>query len=402
MLDVKHAEKIIFQETLKTVIERIPLQEATGRVLAEDIIADRDLPPYNRVTMDGIAVYYNCIEKGIKTFKIKGTQAAGDECIEIYQEDECVEIMTGAALPKSCDTIIRYEDLEVKDGKATITIDNIRRGQNVHYKGTDKHKKQVLAEAGQLITPAMINTAASVGMYKINVRSLPRIAVVSTGDELVAIDEQPNDFQIRRSNGYAIAATLLQQYRIQAEILHISDDKAAIKEAISHCLNNNDVLILSGGVSMGKYDYLPQVFKELHVAELFHKVAQRPGKPFWFGVNPDHKQVFAFPGNPVSAFMCMHRYFIPWLHRSLGMKDKMPLYATLTEDFSFKTELQYFLQVQLSSDKDGRLIAKPEEGHGSGDFVNLLYTDAFMELPAEQTNFKKGESYRIWPFKPIA
>lgn len=400
MIDVKQAEAIVLKEKRKPATEKIPLQEATGRVLAEDIVADRDLPPYDRVTMDGIAINYNAIEKGIKEFTVKGTQAAGDDYIEIDSESECIEIMTGAALPESADTIIRYEDVDIANGIAKLKTDKINRGQNIHKKGSDKREKQILAKAGRIITPAEINTAASVGMAEIVVSKLPRVAIVSTGNELVAIDEQPSKFQIRRSNGYALAF-VLQHYKIQADIVHINDDEAALDNVINRLLKNNDVLILSGGVSMGKYDHLPKIFKQLQINELFHKVKQRPGKPFWFGVGHDHKPVFAFPGNPVSAFMCMYRYFVPWLQRSLGLEDSKPLYAVLSEDYSFKPELQYFLQVQLSSDEDGTLIAKPEEGNGSGDFTNLLYTDAFMELPAEQTNFKKGEAYRIWPFKPI-
>lgn len=400
MIDVKQAEAIVLKEKRKPATEKIPLQEATGRVLAEDIVADRDLPPYDRVTMDGIAINYNAIEKGIKEFTVKGTQAAGDDFIEIDSENECIEIMTGAALPESADTIIRYEDVDIANGIAKLKTDKINCGQNIHKKGSDKREKQILAKAGRVITPAEINTAASVGMAEIVVSKLPRVTIVSTGNELVAIDEQPNKFQIRRSNGYALAS-VLQHYKIQADIVHINDDETALDNVISRLLKNNDVLILSGGVSMGKYDHLPEIFKQLHVNELFHKVKQRPGKPFWFGVGHDHKPVFAFPGNPVSAFMCMYRYFVPWLQHSLGLEGSKPLYAVLSEDYNFKPELQYFLQVQLSSDEDGILIAKPEEGNGSGDFTNLLYTDAFMELPAEQTNFKKGQAYRIWPFKPI-
>lgn len=400
MIEVKAAEHIVLSHALTMATEEIPLEGSVGRVLAEDITADRDLPPYNRVTMDGIAINYSGIEAGIKTFNIIGTQGAGDEHIDIKSKDECVEIMTGASLPPTTDTIIRYEDLDIADDKATLNTDNIKRGQNIHYKGSDKQQNQILAKADQLITPAMINTLASVGKHKVAVRSLPKVVIVSSGDELVDIEEAPSPYEVRRSNIYAIASVLLQEFRLQAELLHIADDKNTIRTALSSCLHEYDVIILSGGVSMGKYDYLPEVLDELQVEKLFHKVKQRPGKPFWFGVGPQQKPVFAFPGNPVSTFMCMYRYFVPWLNKTLELKSK-PTYAVLDSDYSFNPQLQYFLQVKVISTENGELVATPHEGNGSGDFVNLLEIDAFMELPAEETNFKKGEVHRIWPFKKI-
>lgn len=399
MISVTEAEHIIQQERRDYGTEPIALEKAVGRTLAENILADRDFPPYDRVTMDGIAIRYDDFANGQRSFTVKATQAAGDTPTEI-NKDESVEIMTGASLPDTADTIIRYEDVAIKDGIATINIDTIKQGQNIHYKGTDKKEKELLASSGQLITPALINTAASVGKATLLVKKLPRVVVISTGEELVPVDAEPSPIQVRRSNSYAVAA-VLEQYKIIPEMLHLQDDEAMMTDVLQKCLQEYDVLILSGGVSMGKYDHLPTVLEKLNVEKKFHKVRQRPGKPFWFGVAPQGQLIFAFPGNPVSTFMCMYRYCMPWLQVSLGMKQAKPVYAVLAEDYSFQPQLQYFLQVKISSSEDGRLMATPYEGHGSGDFVNLLYTDAFMELPEQGVNFKKGEAHRIWPFKPI-
>lgn len=400
MISVQEAEQIILSTARDYGMEQVALLNAAGRILSEDIVADRDFPPFDRVTMDGIAISFKSFEAGTKIFTIKGTQAAGDAPVEINNNGECIEIMTGAALPSTVDTIIRYEDLKIEDGKATVNIDNIKKGQNVHLQGKDKSAGEVLAKAGEIITPAFINTAATVGKATITVKRLPKIIVLSNGDELVDIDTIPSAQQIRRSNSYA-AAAILKQYGIEADMLHLPDDAAAIVNALQECLDKYDVLILSGGVSMGKYDYLPRAFEQLGIDNKFHKVKQRPGKPFWFGLSKDNQPVFAFPGNPVSTFMCMYRYFVPWLQQSLGMKPQQPVYATLGEEYIFAPPLRYFLQVKLGFGKDGRLIATPSEGNGSGDFVNLLYTDAFMELPEQQTNFKQGEPYRIWPYKQL-
>lgn len=151
---------------------------------------------------------------------------------------------------------------------------------------------------------------------------------------------------------------------------------------------------------MGKFDFVPAALEKLHVDKLFHKVQQKPGKPFWFGSHANGTLVFAFPGNPVSTFMCLHRYFLPWLKNSLQLKQ-VKTFAILNEDFTFKPSLQYFLQVKLSIAENGQLLANPIEGNGSGDLANLPNTDAFMELPLEKISYKKGEVYRIWVFKQI-
>jgi molybdopterin molybdotransferase len=175
----------------------------------------------------------------------------------------------------------------------------------------------------------------------------------------------------------------------------LSDDADLIKQRIKKCLEDYDVLILSGGVSMGKFDHVPGVLKELSVKLMFYKVQQRPGKPFWFGYYGS-KLIFAFPGNPVSAFLCMHRYFLPWLKNSIGVSSQN-FYAVLDEDIEFKPSLTYFLQVKLRMNEEGKLLAQPVKGNGSADFSSLAEADAFMELPSEKDFFRKGEVYKLWP-----
>lgn len=397
MITVQQAEKLILENTRDYGNEIVLFDEALGRVLAEEIKTDRDLPPFNRVTMDGIAVKYAAIAQNIKTFKIKATQAAGDVPIEIDADDECIEIMTGAALPKSVDTVIRYEDIEINDGKATILGDNIKQGQNLHLKGSDKQKGEIILTPGRLITPAVISLIASVGETELRVKRIPRVVILSSGDELVDVSDTPSPYQIRRSNSYMLQAMLAQQ-GIKGSIRHVPDDEAIIKQQLGLCLQHYDVILLSGGISMGKFDYIPQALKDLHVEEIFHKVQQRPGKPFWFGKHGNGVVVFAFPGNPVASFMCMQRYFVPWLNASLAIQSKETVYAVLADDFKFQPSLEYYLQVKLHYSKEGQLLATPVVGNGSGDFANLADTDAFVELPSDKTTFKKGEVYKIWPF----
>lgn len=398
MTTVQQADELIQAQVRNYGTERVPFELAVGRVLAEDLTADRDMPAFNRVTMDGIAISYNDFKNGAREFHIAGTQAAGEPPIDIDANGQCVEIMTGAVMPQSVDTVIRYEDVEMNGSTALILVDQIEQGQNLHLRGRDRKQGDVVATKGTLITPALINTIASVGKTEVLVNKQPRVVIISSGDELVEVNETPSPWQIRRSNSYTLKA-VLQQYGLTADMRHIPDEPQQTRESIGHCLENYDVILLSGGVSMGKFDYIPRALEELSVAKIIHKVQQRPGKPFWFGASADGVLVFAFPGNPVATFMGAYRYFIPWLQASVGMQTKQPVYAVLSEDFTFKPELQYFLQVQLGYTTEGKLTAKPIAGNGSGDFANLADTDAFMELPLEKTTFKAGEVYRVWLFK---
>jgi molybdopterin molybdotransferase len=399
MITVEEAEKIILAESKDYGTETLYFENALGRVLGENIYADRDLPPYNRVTMDGIAIKYAAIENDVRCFRIIGTQAAGDKPFEVNHPSECIEIMTGAALPSTTDTVIRYEDVQIENGSAIVTAEKISKGQSIHFKGADIKQNEIAIAGNQFITPAFINTIGSVGKTNLLVKKLPKTVIISSGDELVDVDKTPNAFQIRKSNNYTIKA-VLQQYKLEVDVIHIPDDAAITKQQIEKCLEEYDLIILSGGVSEGKFDYIPKALDECAVKKLFHKVQQRPGKPFWFGKNDKGVLVFAFPGNPVSAFMCLHRYLLPWLEKSLGV-SKQNLYAVLNEDFTFTPKLQYFLQVKLHVDQKGCLIATPVEGNGSGDFANLAATDAFMELPLERNNFTKGEVFKIWTFVAI-
>ncbi|HEY0244859.1 MAG TPA: molybdopterin molybdotransferase MoeA [Mucilaginibacter sp.] len=397
MITVEEAEGLVLANAGDFGAEIVLFEAGLGRVLAENIKADRDLPPFNRVTMDGIAINYSSFASGVTTFCIKATQAAGDAPVTIDGADECIEIMTGAVLPASLDTVVRYEDLEISGSEAKLLITDIKQGQNIHQQGKDKKQGDVILTPGQLITPAVISLLASVGETEVRVKRLPRVVIISSGDELVEVAAKPSPYQIRRSNNYTIKA-VLTQLGLEAGMLHIPDDPEITKSTLQQCLHNYDVILLSGGISMGKFDYIQQALNDLQVNKVFHKVQQRPGKPFWFGKHDDGVVVFAFPGNPVATFMCLHRYFIPWLTASLKLSTKSLAYAVLNQDFEFNPELKYFLQVKLNFNGQGQLIAIPVEGNGSGDFANLADTDAFMELPLEKNEFKKGEVYRIWPF----
>ncbi len=398
MITVQEATEIIRQHRLDFPVEEVPLTEAIGRVLREDLFADRPFPPYDRVTMDGIAIQYANFANGQRDFPIEKVIAAGDPEGVLENPDNCVEIMTGAVLPKGADIVIRYEDLEIKAGVAKIMTEAIKSSQNVHWKGSDRKQGSKIVEAGQLISPAEVGVAATIGKAKLKVTRLPKTAIISTGDELVDVSETPLPHQIRRSNVYRLQASL-KQYKIEVDAYHLIDDQASIEKAIEQMLDTYDILLLSGGVSKGKFDFVPAAMEALGVKKLFHRIKQRPGKPFWFGSAPTGALVFALPGNPVSSFMCTQRYFVPWLRHSLGLDTLNLPIACLEQSVTFKPDLTYLCQVSTRFDTDGRLLAKPAEGHGSGDLANLVEADAFMELPRGKDVFEAGECFPVYFYR---
>ncbi len=388
MVSVEEALRLVLENPISAKIELVGFQASLGRILAEDLVADRDFPPFNRVTMDGIAIDFSAFGGGQKIFRIQEMQSAGDEQKTLDTPQSCIEIMTGAVLPKNTDTVIRYEDLEIENGFATILAE-IKPNQNVHFQGQDKLAGEVLVQKGWAINASHIAIAASIGRQVLAVWALPKIAIASSGDELVGISDVPLAHQIRLSNVYAIAA-ILKKVSAAVDIYHINDTLEGSVSKIEELLKNYDMLIFSGGVSMGKKDFIPQALAKNHVKEIFHKIAQKPGKPMWFGKN-DTTVVFALPGNPVSTYLCTIKYVLPWLKKNLGILEEKNSNVILTEDIVFKPKLNYFLQVKIQNDK-GCLFATPLKHHGSGDFISLAEADGFIELPFRGSGlFLKGE-----------
>lgn len=399
MISYQEALEIISQNTFKQTVEKINLSEATNLVLAEDIKADRALPPYDRVTMDGIAISYSAYASGQRQFPIAETIGAGMPQKSFNAPEQCVQIMTGAIMPNGLDTIIRYEDLTITDEVATINVETVKEKQNIHFKASDKAAGDVVLTKGTKLSAAELIVAAAVGCAELPVYKLPKAAIITTGDELVAINETPLEHQVRRSSNYGVES-LLNQWGVETEQFHLADDKALMLKEIEQILKDFDVLVLTGGVSRGKFDYLPEVLEELGVTKRFHKVKQRPGKPFWFGTSDAGKQVFALPGNPVSSFVCANIYIRYWLNISLNQKPNTT-YVKLQQDLDFPPPLTYFLECKLISTPQGELVAETFKGNGSGDFANLTQADGFIILPDNQSAFKAGEVYPYIPFRRI-
>ncbi len=398
MNTVADADQILTDYPLILTTESVPFDKALGRILAETIVADRDFPPFDRVAMDGIAINYDALVDGKTAFTVLGTQRAGEPAQPLPDPVACLEVMTGAMLPTGADTVIRYEDITINNGIATLPDPaDVQKGQHVHKQGTDRQPLDVLLSAGVQLRPVELAVVASVGQTSVSVRRRPRVAVISTGDELVDIDKTPLPHQIRQSNAYLLQAAL-RDLGLDATVHQFPDDLSAITLGISGLLATHEVLISTGGVSAGKADFIPDVLTGLGIRCHFHKIEQRPGKPLWFGSSAGNERVvFALPGNPVSTSMCFYRYVRPYLQRAMGAPADPPLFVQLAQPVTFKPELTYFTPARIEASADGQLLAHPLPGNGSADFTNLTAADAFVELPATRdSEFPAGTVARAW------
>ena len=395
MVTVPQADSILQRNPVSCHSFRVPLNAATGCVLREHVAADRDLPPFDRATMDGIAVNSAAFAKGVRAFPVEGLQKAGSPALSLKSRNACLEIMTGAVLPKGCDCVIPVEYVEM-DGRVARARGEFaaRPMMNVHRKGSDAHKGDILLRAGCRLSTAQIAVAAAVGKANIRVARVPKIALVGTGDELVEINRPVKPFQTRRSNTYALQAALALNGYTDVERFHIRDDQKKLYASLKKILAKYDVVILSGGVSMGKLDFVPRVLEQLGVTVLFHKVQQRPGGPLLFGKTSDGKPVFGLPGNPVSTQICLYRYVLPYLNGAIGLAPRAANYVALSEAVTVKTALTCFLPVAVTSTKDGRLTAAAVFPQNSGDLVSLTKSEGFVELPP-QGSLSAAETFRL-------
>ena len=397
MLSPAQADELIAQQLICLPIESLPLAQCAGAILRENVYAERDQPPFDRVTMDGIALDSRGVRAGTRRLRIQAMQAAGDVPLTLAARDCCIEVMTGTPLPEGCDAVVPVERITVRDGQAELAQDlTVEPDQNVHHRGTDTRQGTLLLSVGTRLGPPEIAIAAGAGMARIRVSSQPMLAVISTGSELVEPGEPILPHQVRRSNAYAIAAALRLHGCQRVADDHIGDEAAELRRRLKFHLETHDVLVLSGGVSMGKLDLVPKILEELGVRCVFHKVAQRPGKPLWFGIASSGAAVFGLPGNPVSTAVCVSRYVLPALAASQGQTPSRLERLALGAPVTVNPPLTLFVPIRIEIDDWGRSWALPAPTNGSGDFTALAGTDGFAELPPGPNTYPKGFVTRIY------
>lgn len=396
MLTVEQAAEIILSQTRPTDVETVPLDAAPGRVLREPIVADRDFPPFHRVSMDGIAIAHAAFAAGQREFVLAGQAPAGAPPPALPYPTACVEVATGGMLPEHADSVVPYEQIGLDGDRAVVRAEEVRPGQNVHRQGIDRPAGSVLLQPGTRLGAAELAVLATVGKSTVRVARRLRAALIATGDELVGVGAAPLPWQIRQSNPYALK-TLLDPWTSAITALHVADDWDSLRQTLADAAAAHDAVVLTGGVSAGKRDLVPDLLRDLGAEVFFHKVTQRPGKPLLFGRTADGCAVFALPGNPVSAFVCTVRYVLPWMRRCLGLPDAAAEWAVLAEPLVFKPDLTWFVPAALEN-RQATLYAVPRPGRGSGDLANLHEAEAFLELPRGREQFEAGTVFRVWRY----
>jgi len=411
MITVAEAERLIQESLAPLPLESVKLDRAPGRYLGEAICADREAPPFDRATMDGIAIRFNDWASGRRDFSIAGIQAAGQPEMDAPAAGACVEIMTGAPVPDGLDCVVRFEDVIIDEERATLRDDvGLEPSLSIHRRGSDFEAGRVLVATGSRLTGREIAVAASVGKEELEVSLRPKIVVVTTGDELVDVDDEPKPHQIRRTNDRALATVLVAAGFGEVERVHLPDEPELMRWQLEAFLGSADAIVVTGGVSKGRFDHLPKLWEQIGVPEIFHGVSQRPGKPMWYGVHrrpgdflhPDDERkvpIFSLPGNPVSSFVCLHRYVIPALRTMAGAPARPSRYAVTNLKIDYDRPLTWFLPAARQDETDGVYQVSPCPFNTSGDFASLVGTDGFLELAAEPECFPSGTVARFWEWE---
>jgi len=385
------ADEAIASQLTPFEVEERPLEQCIGQTLRQDIFAERDNPPFDRVCMDGIAIDSGALDRGIRRFVILGTQAAGVPPLQLQSPDGAVEVMTGAVLPPGTDCVIPQEEYQEADGAATLKPAIAAAPyRNVQRRGEDSQPGVAMLTAGVRLGATEIGVAASAGLARIRVSRQPRFMIISTGDELIEPGQPIAEHQVRRSNAYSLIAALRERGFEKVGNDHLPDNEPLLRDRLALHLQSQDVLVLSGGVSKGKYDFVPKVLKDLGVREVFYQVAQRPGMPMWFGMSQGGAAVFGLPGNPVSTLICLIRYIIPGVASAMGKPKSPAERVPLAAPVKFGRAFTYFLPVSLQYDHRGAPSAIPRRTNGPGDFLGLTAAQGFVELPPSSESFPEG------------
>lgn len=367
------------------------LSECLGRILREDIYAERDNPPFDRVCMDGVAIRSEAFGRGIRRYELEAFQAAGAPPLTLSRSDGAIEVMTGAMLPRGSDCVIPLEEYEESSG--TVRLRDGISGEpyrNVQRRGSDSQPGVPLLTAGTVIGPPEMGVLASAGKARVSVSRQPAFMVISTGDELIEPGQPIEEHQVRRSNAYTVMGGLRKHGFSVVDNDHLADDEAMMRERLARHLAEHDMLILSGGVSKGKFDFVPGVLKNLGVEEVFYQVAQRPGMPMWFGVGPQGQAVFGLPGNPVATLMCLMRYVVPAVDLAMGVRPVAPEPIALAAPIGRGRPTASFVPVSIQFESGGIRSALPRIPNGSGDFLALAGTSGFVELPPQAEPYPAG------------
>ncbi len=378
-------------EVHEMATERVDFNEVLYRILAEDVFSDVNMPPFDKSAVDGYACRLQDLNQELEVLEVI---AAGSLPTKRIEPGQCIKIMTGAMIPQGADTVIMVEHTrETESGKILFTGKST--AANIAYQAEDVKQGDLMWKKGMQILPQHIALFAAVGCVRPLVARQPRVAIMSTGDELVEPDQYPGPGKIRNSNGFQLIAQVKAAHCMPNYMGIIPDDQQATDQAISTALAENDMVILTGGVSMGDFDFVPQIMKKNGVEILFQKVAVKPGKPTVFG-RTGKTYIFGLPGNPVSSFINFEVFAKPLLYKMMGHDYQAhDLVLPMGIDFSRKkADRMEWLPVNYSAETG----VIPVEYHGSAHLHAICLAQGIMAIPRGISEIKKGAPVNVRPF----
>jgi molybdenum cofactor synthesis domain-containing protein len=393
MISVAEAIQIVRQRTQALPTEKVKLDTVLGRVLAEDVVADTDLPPFDRAQMDGYAVRAQDLSEAPVRLRIVGESAAGRGWHHQLDEGQAVRIMTGAPVPAGADSVQQVElTHELKDGSVVELLETVETGKSIVPRGSEIKAGEVVLRAGTTINAAMMAVLAAFGYAQVEVFRKPRVAVLATGTELVSVDQKPGQDQIRDSNNYSISAYAELAGAVVERMPVTGDETSLLRTQIAEAAKRCDLIVTSGGVSMGVYDVTKAALKELDAELFFERVALRPGKPTVFARLPNGTLVFGLPGNPVSVSVTFNLFARTALLAMQGTAEPALKRETavLARTVKGTTDRESYLPAQLTTNDDAELVAFPLKWGGSSDFVAFALTTALLIVPANVKAIEPG------------
>jgi molybdenum cofactor synthesis domain-containing protein len=401
MIPVTEAIRIVKQQTSVLPTESVLLAQARGRFLAQGVVADSDLPPFDRSQMDGYAVRAGDIQNVPAKLKIVGESAAGSGWHHDMKPGEAVRIMTGAPVPAGADGVQQVEftrELGADDDLREVEIlEAVAPGRSIVRRGSEIKAGETVLRAGEQISAAAMAVLASFGYAQITVGRQPRVAVLATGSELVAVNQKPGQDQIRDSNNFSIGAYAELAGAIVERLPLSGDDPSLLRRQITEASERSDLVVTSGGVSVGAYDFTKPALRELNAEIFFERVALRPGKPTVFARLPSGTIFFGLPGNPVSVAVTFNLFARTALLAMQGAKE-----SALPEDWALlagrvkgAAERESFLPAQLSTSEEGSLTAEPLKWGGSSDFVGFVRAGSLIIVPRGVGVLEAGARVRV-------
>lgn len=401
MIVVAEALAKILNAAVPLGSHKIPIEKSLSHVLAEDVLADRPIPPFDRVAMDGFAVNSADFRTASVELKIVDRIQTGVASSRVLNPGEAIQIMTGAPSPQGADAVVKVENAKVDGDWVTLVEEKMKPGLNIAKQGEDAAEGKLLIPAGTPLTTAGIAVCASVGISKVEVGRKPRIRIISTGTEIVPPHQEPLPHQIRDCNSFTLR-TLCRALDLEAEFLGISvDDTKILGKLIREGLKA-DILVLSGGVSMGDYDHVPALLSENGVEKIFHSVEIKPGKPVWFGKTGNNTYVFGLPGNPVSVQTAFKIFAEPLIRKLSGETSPQPrfLYLPLLNDVSSSTPREHYMPGRMSN-QEGKTFVEHVSIRGSGDFSNFESSQGLIRCPAEMNLLKANSMVEFLPWGEV-